>query len=232
VPPEADLCQYRLVLAPALYLVSPDVADNLQGYVESGGTLLITARSGVKDEVNAVVNMPLPGLLADVCGVEVAEYDALHPDAQVPVEMALPDPTTEVRATRARLWCDILAPTTAQTVARYQGEYYAGRAAITLNRFGQGQAVYVGTLGDKDLIDSMVGWAVARAAVSPALTTPHGVEAVERWKEGRRLLFLLNHADAARDVVLPQRMTDLLTDRVVAGQATLAPKAVMILCEV
>jgi beta-galactosidase len=232
VPPKADLSQYRLVLAPALYLVSPEAADNLRRYVESGGILLITARSGVKDEVNAVVNMPLPGLLADVCGVEVEEYDALHPDLKVPVELALPGPTAEARAMCARLWCDILAPTTAQTVARYQGEYYAGRAAITLNCFGQGQAVYVGTLGAEDLIDTVVGWAVGLASVGPALTAPDGVEAVERWKEGHRLLFLLNHADHVRNVTIPQPSTDLLTGQVSEGQIALESKAVMLLREV
>jgi beta-galactosidase len=232
VPPQADLSRYRLVLAPALHLVSLEVADNLRHYVESGGTLLITARSGVKDEINAVVNLPLPGLLADVCGVEVEEYDALPADIKVPVEFQLPDSDPATQAAHARLWCDVLTPVSAQTVARYQGEYYTGRAAITLNRFGQGQAVYVGTLGDEDLIDTVVGWAVGMASVSPALTAPYGVEAVERWKEGHRLLFLLNHADETCDVVLPQQMTDLLTDRTVVGQATLVPKAVMILSEV
>jgi beta-galactosidase len=229
VSPKADLSHYRLVLAPALYLVSPDAADNLRRYVESGGTLLITARSGVKDEVNAVVNMPLPGLLADVCGVEVEEYDALHAGVKVPLELDLPDTSRTTQDAHAWLWCDVLTPTTAQTVACYRGEYYSGRAAITLNRFGQGQAMYVGTLGDDTLHDLLVGWLVDAASVSPVLDTPEGVEAVERWKEDQPLWFLLNHADRAREVTLPRPVMDLLTGRVSEGQITLEPKAVMIL---
>ncbi|MGA9349404.1 MAG: beta-galactosidase [Anaerolineae bacterium] len=231
VPPTADLSGYHLVLAPALHVLSRDAADNLRRYVENGGILLTTARSGVKDEANAVVNMSLPGLLAEVCGVEVDEYDALPADASVSLELELPGLDAEAPAAHARLWCDLLTPTTAQTVARYGGEYYAGRAAITRNRFGQGQAVYVGTLGDEALHDAVVGWLVDAAAVSPALTTPGGVEAVERWKDRQRLLFLLNHADHACDVVLPQQMTDLLTGQVIERQVTLEPKAVMILRE-
>ena len=69
------------------------------------------------------------------------------------------------------------------------------------------------------------------ASVSPALTTPDGVEAVERWKGSQRLLFLLNHADHACDVDLPQQMTDLLTGQVLERQVTLEPRAVMILRE-
>lgn len=231
VPPTADLGRYRLVLAPALHMLGQGAADKLGHYVDGGGTLLITARTGVKDEANAVVNMPLPGLLADVCGVEVEEYDALHAEAKVPLELALPDSVPATQAAHARLWCDVLTPTTAQTVARYRGEYYAGRAAITLNRFGQGRAVYVGTLGDKDLIDRVVGWLVDVTAISPVLNAPEAVEAVERWKDGHRLLFLLNHADWAREVTLAHPLMDLLTGRVSEGQITLGPKAVMILSE-
>jgi beta-galactosidase len=231
VPPTADLSGYHLVLAPTLHVLSRDAADNLRRYVESGGILLTTARSGVKDEANAVVNMPLPGLLAEVCGVEVDEYDVLPADARVSLELEWPGLDADAPVAHARLWCDILTPTTAQTVARYGGEYYAGRAAITRNRLGQGQAVYVGTLGDGALHDAVVGWLVDAASVSPALTTPDGVEAMERWKDSQRLLFLLNHADQARDVVLPQQMTDLLTGQVMERQVTLEPKAVMILRE-
>jgi beta-galactosidase len=185
--------------------------------------LLTTARSGVKDETNAVVDMALPGLLSEVCGVEVDEYDTLPAEVAVPLALELPG------AGNARLWCDVLAPTTAQVVARYQAQYYSGRAAITLNRFGKGQALYVGTIGDAALHDAVVGWLVGAAGVTPALAAPEGVEAAERWKDGRRLLFLLNHADETRSVTLPGPMTDLLTGHEVKEQVALEPKAVMIL---
>ncbi len=158
-------------------------------------------------------------------------------DLKVPLGLELPGPSPKTQAAYARLWCDVLTPTTAQTIGRYRAgtgkacPYYAGRAAITLNRFGQGQAMYVGTLGDEALQDTIVGWLVDATCVSPALTTPHDVEAVERWKNGQRLLFLLNHADQAHEVVLPQPMTDLLTGQPVDRQVTLEAKAVMILRE-
>jgi beta-galactosidase len=155
----------------------------------------------------------------------------------VPLELALPGHASDLEAAQARLWCDLLIPGSAQILARYQagadepGPHYAGRAAITLNHLGRGKAVYVGTLGDEALHDTLVGWLLATASVSPALNTPDQVEAVERWKKGQRLLFLLNHADQARDVVLPRPLTDLLTGQVAKGQIKLVPKAVMILRE-
>ena len=218
-----------LVFAPALYVLDEVSADCLRRYVENGGTLVVTTRSGVKDEANATVNAPLPGLLADVCGVEVEEYDALHPEVQVPLAWKKIVSVAGLPEVCASLWCDILTPPSAQVVARYQGEFYAQRAAITLNRFGQGQAAYVGSLGDSELHDAVTEWAVQIASVWPILATPSGVEAAERWRDGQRLLFLLNHADKTHEIRLSQPMTDLLSEQSVDGLITLAPKGVMVL---
>jgi beta-galactosidase len=229
VPPAADLGEYGLVIAPALYVLDDRTADNLRLYVEKGGTLLLTARSGVKDQANATVNAPLPGLLAHICGIEVEEYDALHADVQVPLAWEETGLDATLPDVHASLWCDILIPTTAQIVARYRSQFYAGRAAITLNRYGHGQVAYVGTIGDMALHDAVVAWLAGTTSLSPALATPDGVEAVERWQEGQRLLFVLNHADQAREIVLHQPMSDLLSNQGVRGQLTLEPKGVLIL---
>jgi beta-galactosidase GanA len=73
------LLNYKLVIVGALYRRG-ELAEKLMAYVEKGGAVIFTARSGVKDEFNTVVNMPLPGLLAELCGIEVEEYDSL-PDS-------------------------------------------------------------------------------------------------------------------------------------------------------
>lgn len=229
VSPAADLDPYSLVIAPALYVLDNETAGNLRRYVESGGTLLVTARSGVKDKANATVNMPLPGRLAGICGIEVQEYDALHPDVKVPLAWKETGPAAGLPDVHASLWCDVLIPTTAQIVARYQSEFYRDRAAITLNRFGRGQAAYVGTIGDTALHEAMVEWLVGAASVSPALLTPDGIEAVERWKGGQRLLFLLNHTEQTREIVLPRPASDLLSNRRTSRQVTLEAKGVTIL---
>ena len=47
--PGSDLSGYRLVMVPALYLVTDAGADNVRRYVEGGGTALITFFSGIVD---------------------------------------------------------------------------------------------------------------------------------------------------------------------------------------
>ena len=49
VPPGADLSRYRLVVVPAVYLLSDEAAASLRGYATGGGHLVVTFLSGVAD---------------------------------------------------------------------------------------------------------------------------------------------------------------------------------------
>ncbi len=227
VPPNADLSRYRLVIAPAVYVLSEETANNLRAFVQNRGMLIATARTGVKDEANAVVNRYLPGLLADVCGVEVDEYDVQPADLTVPLELNLPNRITQTA--QARLWFDVLRPTTSQSVATYQGEYFSGSPAITLNHFGQGQSIYIGTLGDDALHETLVDWALESMDIHAVLATPSGVEAVERWQGDQRLLFLLNHTGEAKEIPINQSYTDLINGESVKENVKMPPFGALVL---
>jgi beta-galactosidase len=228
VHPAADLAGYKLVVAPALYVLPEPVAANLRQFARDGGTVLLTARSGVKDEANAVVAEKLPGLLAEMAGVTVAEYDSRPSWAENP--LAAEDEALAGEALTSSVWADVLEPTTAEVVARYTGEYYAGAPAITLNRYGEGQVVYAGTLGDSALFARLTVWLGELAGVEPLLETPDGVEATARWQNGQRLLFLLNHNDETATVSLDRDYRNLLDgDEADSSEVKLGPYDVMIL---
>jgi len=229
VPPDADLSRYRLVIAPALYILPPDAADNLRSFVQQGGLLIATARSGVKDEANAIVNRYLPGLLADVCGVEVDEYDVQPADSTILLELALPN--RETQSAQSRLWFDVLRTTTAQPIATYQAGYFSGSPAITLNRFGQGQSIYVGTLGDDTLHDTILDWALKSVGIHAVLAAPSGVEVIERWQGNQRLLFLLNHTSETKEAPITQPCMDLLSGTIVNEIVIMPPFGVFVLQE-
>jgi beta-galactosidase len=230
VEPTGDLSDYRLVIVPAMVVVTEGAADNLRRFVEEGGVLLVTQRSGVKDETNAVVNMPLPGLLAELAGAEVEEYDSLGADMQNAIEFTLPE-MASASPIPVGVWCDVLKPAGADTVARYTHDYYANKPAITRNRFGRGQVVYLGAVGDGCLYEPLVGWLLDSAGVQPLLTASDGVEAAERWQGSQRLLFALNHATGPRDVTLEGRYVDLFSDTVLEGAVTVAARDLLVLVE-
>jgi beta-galactosidase len=61
--PREDLSKYRLVIAPRLYVMDQKIAENLRSFVENGGVLCLTPRSGVADEYNVIFDQPSPGRL-------------------------------------------------------------------------------------------------------------------------------------------------------------------------
>lgn len=228
ISPQDSLAGYRLVIAPALHVLRDDAAARLREYVRSGGTLLVTPRSGVKNEDNAVVNAPLPGLLADLCGAEVEEYYPLLESEFQPLEVEPggPGPLT------ARWWCDVLQTTTAQPVARYTRDTFSGRAAITLNAFGDGKTILLGTFGGADLYAGLLDWLCGLAGVEAGLETPEGVEACVRHGQGGRFLFLLNHTGSPQQVKLERPAVSLFDpDRGAVSVAQLDSYGVEILRE-
>ncbi len=214
---------------PAIYVLDEGVADAIAAYVEAGGTLVVTARSGVKDECNNVVNMKLPGLLAEVCGVEVEEYDSLSLERSQPLTFA--DETLDPAGTaKARAWCDVLEPTTAETVAAYTDDFYAGRAAVTANRYGDGTAYYVGTFGNGDLYRTLAPLWCAAAKVEPLAFSTEGVEICRRQQGDRAIWFVLNHTAQEQQVDLPDGLVDLSNSgQAVGNRLTLSPRDVRIL---
>jgi beta-galactosidase len=228
IAPNADLSSYKLIIAPALHLVTDATAENLKRYIQAGGTLVVTQRTGVKDESNMVVNQRLPGLLAEVCGVEVEDYDSLSSHMQNSLEFTIPE-LTDAAYTTVGVLCDILKPTSATVVARYTQDYYAGKPAITLNRFGAGRAMYIGTVGDAPLYNLLAKWLLDTTGLQDSFATPHGVEATQRMQGDKYLRFILNHNDTPQTIHLESPCINLLNRKQLHGDVQVDPFDVLIL---
>jgi beta-galactosidase len=225
--PDDDLTGgYKLVIVPALYITEQQTVQTLTRFAEGGGTVIITARSGVKDHTNLVVDQPLPGLFAPLCGVTVEEYDSPLSGDSVNLRFTADD---FVGAGKAAAWCDILSLTTARALAKYDAIFYAGQPAVTHNQVGAGHVIYVGTMGDATLVNSLMAYALQLAGVGKGPLTPTGVEAVRRWQGDTSLLFLLNHTDHAQSVGIDADYLDLLSETQQSATVMLQPKQVMIL---
>lgn len=195
----ADLAGYKLIVAPALFLEDASVARALQQHVSAGGALVLTTRTGVKNLNNVCQGERLPGLLREVAGMQVDEYDPVGRDVQ---QLRLDDGTL----LDCSQWCDLLDAGSAVPIGHYTSEYFSGRAAITRNAFGQGQAYYIGTVLDDEGYRLLLG-RIARAHLGSAAVTelPAGVEVSLRQGAGKRVLFVLNLTKQEQAVSLQRR---------------------------
>ena len=196
--PEGDLSGYRLVIVPAVYLMSEAAAQNLKDFVRGGGTVLVTPYSGIADETDTVYLGGYPGAIRDLVGVRTEEF---YPLVDETVELA--------SGGTGRIWSEAAEATTAEV-----RDTYRGTPAWTVNRFGEGTAHYLTTFVDEATLDRVLAAAAADARVGPAADAPVGVEVVRRSHEdGRSWLFCINHTDADAQV-----KTDTATVEVPAGE--------------
>ena len=183
-----DLSSYRIVCAPELYVTDPAVSERLHAFTRQGGTVILTTRSGVKDMNNNAIMARLPTLYRDMVGAVVAEYNPIGADT-VPVRFE------DGETFGGKQWCDILEPEGAEVMARYDGDFYLGKAAVTRYAFGQGVVWYIGTVGQQALYDRIALSTAQEAALDCVPDLPPRVEVVTRMVDGKAIRFVFNHAD-------------------------------------
>jgi len=220
-----DLSHYRVVCAPLMYIVSPEQAESIRAFVKAGGTFIAGFRLGVKDEHSRIVPTPLPGLLRDVMGIQLIDYQPIYSEKQGVQFTGL----LAGSAADCRLWADILAPQSAEVLAAYTTGAYAGKAAITSHNFGKGKAIYIGCHLEPADHARVLLTLIASAGVSSPIQPPPGVEITTRRNAKQAWTYLLNHTATPQSVDLAAAYVDARDRSPVSGTIRLDPYGVRVL---
>ncbi|GAA1229815.1 beta-galactosidase [Microbacterium phyllosphaerae] len=205
VRPGSDLDGYRLLIVPALHLISDADAAAIVRAVENGATALITFFSGIVDEQDRVRTGGYPGAFRDLLGIRSEEFAPLRPDESV----TLTDGST------GTVWSERLKTTDAEVVASYVDGPSAGRPAVTRRAAGAGEAWFLGTQLARDAYGRLVAQLAASAGVSPMPGAGPDVEIVRRTGETGSFLFVINHGST--DAEISASGHDLVTDAPATG---------------
>ena len=186
---ESDFSEYKMIIAPLQFLTTRELTEKIRKYVSEGGNIILTMRSGVKDENNVcMVDSPLPCGFNDLLGIEIPDYDCLRGGA-VPIRAG-----GETIGT-AQKWSDIINLKSAEALAFYNGEYYKDAPAITVNSFGKGSAYYIGLEPDDNLMNSIMDRITKELRIEPIAATPDNVEITGRPSPNGIYYFVINHRD-------------------------------------
>jgi beta-galactosidase len=227
--PLDELSRYKLVLAPSLSLLAGAETDMLKLYVQNGGTLVATCNSGLVDEHHIAAGDGFPMNMTDLFGLEVTEFDPIEGDHEN--HLAFKGSFHVNQPHRARLWCDVIAPAGCEVLATYTHDFYASHPALTINKFGLGRAIYIGTVSDQPFYYDLIDWLRPMCGLHQLLKVPDTVEVSMREKAGARIYFLLNHQSSAVRIVFYKPMRDYLTDRTLNGNFDLPPHGILVLEE-
>ncbi len=226
VSADAPLDAYKLVIAPALLILTPERAERLRKFVSRGRNLLLSARCAFKDEHNALLPSRPPGPLADMAGVEVEEYYALERD--VPVKGNWFTGVSRLWAERLR----ILEGAHTAVIARYgrANGWLDDQPAITVNAYKGGFVYTCGAWLDDAAQDLFIGRILQNAALRPPFEMPAGIEVGRRvTPAGQEIVILINHRAAAQDITLPWPAHEYLNGVDLEGEVTVGPYGVLVL---
>jgi beta-galactosidase len=233
IPEWADFSGYRLLVAPMLYMLQPGVADRIRHFVASGGTLVTTYWSGIVDENDLSFLGGWPGGgLREVLGIWDEETDTLAAHERNRLIVSA-DGLPGMRATyEARDYFALIHAESAQVLATYAGDFYAGRPALTLNRYGQGQAYYIAARPEAQFLDDFTTHLAGSLRLRRALPAdlPAGVTAQLRENEQHRFIFVMNFNPSPVRVALGEgAYTALLAGAPISGALDLPAFGVEVL---
>lgn len=200
------LDDYKVVIAPVMYMTKPGADEKIRKFVSEGGTFVTTFLSGLVDEHDLVITGGYPGKLRDILGIWVEETDAL------PSYMKNSFSWNE-KSYECGLICDIMHMENAKALASYDKDFYKGTPVLSRNEFGKGHAYYVATRAGQDFYADFLKKVLEEQGVEPVFKPCKGVEITLRRKEGTNFLFFLNHNPQETVLIAEKPGTDLLTGK-------------------
>ncbi|MDR0534475.1 MAG: beta-galactosidase [Verrucomicrobiales bacterium] len=226
VPMEGDLLRYQVLVLPLTYMLSETTAKNIKQFVANGGTLIVTWFSGIVDECDRIWLGGYPALLREVLGIRVEEWQPLPEGVHNEIKF-IADGKTSI----CDFWSEAVDAEGAEVKAVFTKDFFAGRPALTCNRYGKGRAWYLATRLPGEVNRELFGMICREAGVQPLLEAPKGVEVSLRERDSSRYLFIINHTDANHEISLGgHHGADLLDgQQMVAGTVNLKPYDVKVL---
>lgn len=204
IPADADLDKYKFVILPGLYMIPDGFKNKINNFVKAGGYIIGTHKTGIADQNTNLIEKAVPADLTEIFGIEVKEFDCFDINDKI----KLVDKNND-NDYYGRICCDLLEVGSADTLYSYGEKFYKGTAAVTLNKWGRGSAIYIGSIIDKDLQEKIVKDCLKELEIS-CYGLPTGVQMRRRYQGDTEYVFIINHTDEEKKFSLNDNYQDIL----------------------
>ena len=202
--------QYPVVIAPAYQLLDKALLSKWQAYVQHGGHLVLTCRTGQKDRNAWFWEDAFAGPILTLIGAKELYFDMLE------------NTTGTVQYNKETYkwnnWADVLTPADAEVWATYEDQFYKGKAAVLHKSIGKGSVTYIGVDTDDGRLEKDVLQKVYEQAGIAVQPLPAGL-ALE-WRDG--FWIALNYSSSTVNVDIPAGAI------IITGSKTLPPAGVAV----
>ncbi|MDO9257827.1 MAG: beta-galactosidase [Bacteroidales bacterium] len=196
-PSSTNIEDYKLIIVPALYAAPDSLLERLNLFVENGGHIVYTFKSGFSDQNVKVRTSRQPGIISEACGITYSQFT-------VPQNVSLKGDPFQVGSdnNKVNTWMELIVPTTAKVLAYYDHPVWGKYAAITQNSYGKGTATYIGCMTSSSVIEKILAgevknaglWGDAQKLYFPIITK-EGVN-----EQGKTVHYLFNYSSAPANV--------------------------------
>lgn len=216
-PSVESYADYDVLVVPALYAASDALLEKLNQFVQDGGHIVYSFKSGFANEHIKVRSTRQPGLISEACGISYNLFVE-------PKHVGLRDDSFGVgeEHNQVHTWMELITPTTAEVLAWYDHPHWGEYAAITQNNYGKGKVTYVGCYTSAAVIRKVLERVMKDAGVWGAdqelafpLIVKTGVN-----DQGHTIRYYFNYSDEPVSFKNPySEGTELLSgDSIAAGQ--------------
>jgi len=194
---EKELERYKVIVVPALYAASDALLEKLNAFVEQGGHIVYSFKSGFANEAVKVRTIAQPGLIEKACGVQ---YQMFVQPKDVGITGGVGNEALSKECC-VSTWMELLTPTTAEVLATYLHPAWGQYAAATRNSYGQGTATYIGAKLEGNQLRLLLDQVMELAKVkSVHHNVPDGVAVKTSYDaKGQAIRFYLNYTPLAQN---------------------------------
>lgn len=231
-PSSLNIEKYKLIIVPALYAAPDALLQKLNAYAKNGGHIIYTFKSGFSDENVTVRNTVQPGIINEAAGVSYSQF-------VIPENVSLKDDPFQVGKNKNEIkyWMELLTPTTAKVLAKYDHPQWNNYAAVTQNNYGKGTVTYIGFMPGDNLMEKIMEGSLKQAGLWNEdqklhfpLITKSGVN-----NQGKTIRYFFNYSAQAKTFTYTQGKngTDLLSSEKVVknSEINLAPWGMLVIEE-
>jgi beta-galactosidase len=143
--------KYKVIIVPLLYSAAEEELKQLNDFVNNGGIVLYTFKSGFTDEYVKVRHERMPAVIRDVCGFSYQQFTNTGKIKLKDNPFSVKDEDNYVSE-----WAELLIPEKASVLAWYDHPYWGKYAALTENQFEKGRVFYMGSWPSQPVLEKLL----------------------------------------------------------------------------
>jgi len=207
-----DVRKYPFMVAPAFEMVDETVIRKWTKYVSDGGHLVLSVRTGMKDNNSHLWQTMLQKPIWNLIGAKIDGFDQLPPSEIGNISFGS-------EKFQWNVWGDFLLPEkNTETWATYTDQFYVGKTCVIKRNLGKGTVIYVGVESKDKGLEEAVLRKLYTTVGAQILDLPDYV--FVEWRDGYWVA--VNYSSENYELKLTTNQ------QIVLGEKTLAPGAVTV----